>query len=148
MNCGFGGKSKTQSFQKLFSGGHLFVFVEYLCKRSPKIKTKNIKKYSSILAIVNHRNWLDDSPPLNLNMHAFKLKFELKLEIKELKRLFLSEGFQILAFSSFSFRWLYKCPKCHLNCLKMANFPKNYETCPAAEVTALRPPSMRDANKF
>ena len=65
MNCGFGGKIKTQSFQKLFSGGHLFVFVEYLCKRSPKIQTKNIKNYSSILAIVNHRNWLDDSPPLN-----------------------------------------------------------------------------------
>ena len=64
MNCGFGGKIKTQSFQKLFSGGHLFVFVEYVCKRSPKIKTKNIKNYSSILAIVSHRNWLDDSPPL------------------------------------------------------------------------------------
>ena len=64
MNCGFGGKIKTQSFQKLFLGGHLFVFVEYLCKRSPKIKTKNIKNYSSILAIVNHRNWLDDSTPL------------------------------------------------------------------------------------
>ena len=64
MNCGFGGNIKTQSFQKLFSGGHLFVFVEYLCKRRPKIK-KNIKNYySSILAIVNHRNWLDDSPPL------------------------------------------------------------------------------------
>ena len=45
-------------------GGHLFVFVEYLCKRSPKIKTKNIKNHNSILAIVNHRNWLDDSPPL------------------------------------------------------------------------------------
>ena len=66
MNCGFGGKIKTQSFQKLFSGGHLFVFVEYLCNRSPKIKTKNIKKYSSILAIVNHRNWLYDSPPLKI----------------------------------------------------------------------------------
>ena len=65
-NCGFGGKNNTQSFQKLFSGGYLFVFVEYLCKRSSKIKTKNIKNYSSILAIVNHRNWLDDSPPLNL----------------------------------------------------------------------------------
>ena len=58
------GRSKLKSFQKLFSEGHLFVFVEYLCKRSPKIKTKNIKNYSSILAIVNHRNWLDDSPPL------------------------------------------------------------------------------------
>ena len=63
-NCGFGGKNKTQSCQKLSSGGHLFVFVEYLCKRSSKIKAKNIKNYSSILAIVNHRNWLDDSPPL------------------------------------------------------------------------------------
>ena len=63
-NCGFGGKIKTLSFQKLFSRGHLFVFVEYLCKRSPKIKTQNIKNYSSILAIANHRNWLDDSPPL------------------------------------------------------------------------------------
>ena len=41
------------------------MFVEYLCNRSPKIKTKNIKNYSSILAIVNHWNWLDDSPPLN-----------------------------------------------------------------------------------
>ena len=58
------GKNKTQRFQKLFSGGHLFVFVEYLRNRSPKIKTKNIKNYSSILAIVNHWNWLDDSPPL------------------------------------------------------------------------------------
>ena len=63
-NCGFGGENKTQSFQKLFFGGCLFVFVEYLCNRSPKIKTKNIKNYSSILAIVNHRNWLNDSPPL------------------------------------------------------------------------------------
>ena len=62
-NCGFGGKNKTQSFQKLF-WGYLFVFVEYLCNRSPKIKTKNIKNYSSMSAIVNHRNWLDDSPPL------------------------------------------------------------------------------------
>ena len=61
----FGGKNKTQSFQKTFSGGYLFVFVEYLCNRSPKIKTKNIKNYSSILAIVNQWNWLDDLPPLN-----------------------------------------------------------------------------------
>ena len=58
------GRSKLKSFQKLFSGGHLFVFIEYLCNRSPKIKTKNIKNYSSILAILNRRNWLDDSPPL------------------------------------------------------------------------------------
>ena len=66
-NYGFGGKNKTQSFQKLFFGGYLFVFVEYLCNRSPKIKTKNIKNYTLILAIANHRNWLDDSPPLILS---------------------------------------------------------------------------------
>ena len=59
------GRTKLKSFQKLFVGGYLFVFVEYLCKRSPKIETKNIKNYSSILAIVNHRNRLDDLPPLN-----------------------------------------------------------------------------------
>ena len=58
------GRTKLR-ISKSFFGGYLFVFVEYLCKRSPKIKTKNIKNYSSILAIVNHRNWLDDSPPLN-----------------------------------------------------------------------------------
>ena len=55
-NWGLGGNIKTQSFQKLFSGGHLFVFVEYLCKRSPEIKTKNTKNYSSILAIESHWN--------------------------------------------------------------------------------------------
>ena len=64
-NCGFGGKNKTQSFQKLFWGGYLFVSVQYLCNCSPKIKTKNTKNYSSILAIIlNHQNWLDDSTPL------------------------------------------------------------------------------------
>ena len=41
------------------------MFAEYLCNRNPQIKTKNIKHYGSILAVVNHRNWLDDSPPLS-----------------------------------------------------------------------------------
>ena len=36
-NCGFGGKNKTQSFQKL-SGDIFFEFVEYFCNRSLKIK--------------------------------------------------------------------------------------------------------------
>ena len=67
-NCGLGVKNKTQSFQKLFVGGYLFVFVEYLSNRSLKIKTKNIKNYSSILAIVNHCNWMDDSPPLRAHI--------------------------------------------------------------------------------
>ena len=83
-NCGFGGKNKTQSFQKLFVRGYLFVFVEYLCNRSPKIETKNIKNYSSILAVVNHRNWLDDSPPLNgyvsIRLKCSKLVPKFRLE--------------------------------------------------------------------
>ena len=58
-------KEQNSEFPKTFFGGYLFVFVEYLCSRSPKIKTKNIKNYSTILAIVNHRNWLEDSPPLS-----------------------------------------------------------------------------------
>ena len=55
---------ENSEFPKTFFAGYLFVFVEYLYNRSPKIETKNIKNYSSILAIVNYRNWLDDSPPL------------------------------------------------------------------------------------
>ena len=50
---------------KTFYWGYLFAFVEYPCNSSPKIKTKNIKNYSSILAIINRRNWLTDSPPLS-----------------------------------------------------------------------------------
>ena len=57
-------EEQNSEFPKTFFGGYLFVFVEYLSKRIPKIKTKNIKNYSSILAIVNHRNWPDDSPPI------------------------------------------------------------------------------------
>ena len=73
-NCSFGRKNKTQSFQKLFLGGYLFVFVKYLCNRSLKIKTKNIKNSSSILTVVNHRNWLDDSPPLSEDQKKKKKK--------------------------------------------------------------------------
>ena len=58
-------RTKLRVSKNFFSGDIFFVFVEYLCNRSPKIKTKNIKNYSSILAIVNHWNWLDDSPPLS-----------------------------------------------------------------------------------
>ena len=57
-------EDQNSEFPKTFFGWYLFVFVEYLCNRSPKIKANNIKHYSSILAIVNHRNWLDDSLPL------------------------------------------------------------------------------------
>ena len=61
-------EEQNSEFPKFFLGGYLFVFVEYFCNRSHKIKTKNIKNYSSILAIVNHRNLLDDLPPLTLTL--------------------------------------------------------------------------------
>ena len=64
------GRTKLRVSKNVFSGGYLFVFVEYLCNRSPKIKTKNIKNYSSILAIVNHWNWLDDLPSLRSVYHC------------------------------------------------------------------------------
>ena len=57
-------EEQNSEFPKTFYGRYLFAFVEYLCNRSLKIKTKNIKNYSSILAILNQRNWLDNSSPL------------------------------------------------------------------------------------
>ena len=59
-------EEQNSEFPNLFSGDIFCTVVEYLCNRSSKIKTKHIKNYSLILAIVNHRNWLDDSPPLNV----------------------------------------------------------------------------------
>ena len=57
-------EEQNSEVPKTFFGRYLVVFVEYFCNCSLKTKTKNIKNYSSILAIVNHRNWLDDLPPL------------------------------------------------------------------------------------
>ena len=45
-----------------------------ICNRTPKIKTKNIKNYNSVLAIVNHRNWLDDSPPLMIESYWISVR--------------------------------------------------------------------------
>ena len=58
-------EEENSEFPKTFFGDIFFVFVEYLCNHSLKIKTKNFKNYTSILAIVNHHNWLSDSPPLS-----------------------------------------------------------------------------------
>ena len=63
-------EKQNSEFPKTFFGGYLFAFIEYLCNRSLKIKTKSIKNYSSILTIINHWNWLDDSTPLKLSISA------------------------------------------------------------------------------
>ena len=59
-------EEQNSEFPKTFCRGDIFLYLLNIfnCNRSPKIKTKNIKNYSSILAIVNHRNWQDESPPL------------------------------------------------------------------------------------
>ena len=72
-NFGFGGKNKTQSFQKLFSGDIFLYLLNMFATAAPKVKAKNIKNYCSILAVVNHRNWLDNSPPLTHIFHCTKL---------------------------------------------------------------------------
>ena len=43
--------------QKFAAPPNHFELLRPCCNRSPKIKTKNIKNYSSILAIVNHWNY-------------------------------------------------------------------------------------------
>ena len=63
-------EEQNSEFPKNFFGTHLFVFVEYLCNRSLKFKTKNIKNYSSILAIANHRKWL----PLTVTLSCKEAK--------------------------------------------------------------------------
>ena len=57
--CGFGGKNKTQSFQNFFAGDIFVHLLNIFATAVPKSK-QNIKNYSSILTIVNHRDWLDD----------------------------------------------------------------------------------------
>ena len=56
----------NSGLSKTFLVEYLFVFAEYLCNRSSKIRTKNFKNLISILAIVNYQNWLDASLPLSL----------------------------------------------------------------------------------
>ena len=57
-------REQIQHFQKLFWGEQLFVFVEYFCIRSPKMRTNYCKNCILILAFVNYRNWLNASPTL------------------------------------------------------------------------------------
>ena len=60
------GRTKLSVSKNFFRGDIFLYLLNIFATRSPKIKTKNIKNYSLILAIVNHWNWLDDLPPLNL----------------------------------------------------------------------------------
>ena len=105
-------EEQNSEFPKFFFGGYLFVFVEYLCNRSPKIKTKNVKNYNSILVTVNHRNWLDDSPPLTKNffcviLFRFKKKYSYLAAYGD-KPIWIKHGmtevsFDCMDFAFFSF---------------------------------------------
>ena len=58
----FSGNSSRENKLRVFKNllaGYLFVFVQYLCNRSPIMRRKYFKNYISILIIVNYRNWLD-----------------------------------------------------------------------------------------
>ena len=59
---------KSLGFPKTFGGKYFFVFVEYFCNRSTKMKTKNLKNRILILATANYRHWLDGYPPLTPNL--------------------------------------------------------------------------------
>ena len=56
----------NSGFPKKFLKVYTFAFPDYLGSRSPQIRTKNFKNYTSILTIVNLRNRLNASPPVNL----------------------------------------------------------------------------------
>ena len=68
------GRTKLKSFQKLFGGNIFLYLLNIFATAAPKLKQKNIKNYSSILSIVDHRNWLDDSPPLNNDLTVYELQ--------------------------------------------------------------------------
>ena len=105
----FGWEEQNSEFPKTFFGRYLFVFVEYVCNRSLEIKTKHIKNYSLILAIINHHNWLDDSPPLkNIALARFLMNL-CKLHF-------------ILHFSSLNIILLKHAPK-----PEMVNWHQSYE---------------------
>ena len=71
-NRSLGEKNKIQSFQKLFSGDNFLYSLNIFATAASKLKQKKqIKNYKyTILAIINHYNWLDDSPPLSLQIIA------------------------------------------------------------------------------
>ena len=73
------GRTKLR-VSKNFLLGNIFLYLLNIFATAPSKLKKNIKNYSSILAIVNHRNWLNDSLPLSSGT-----QFRLKLEIVPLK---------------------------------------------------------------
>ena len=62
------GRTKLRVSKNFFRGDIFLYLLNIFATAVPKLKIKNIKNFffSSILAIVNHRNWLDDSPPLSI----------------------------------------------------------------------------------
>ena len=58
------GRSKLRVSKNFLRGDIFLYLLNIFAIAVPKLKQKNIKKYSSILATVNHWNWLDDSSPL------------------------------------------------------------------------------------
>ena len=55
-------------FPKTFLERYLFALVEYLCNRSPKMRTRSFKNYISTLTIENYRNFLNALSPLTVHL--------------------------------------------------------------------------------
>ena len=69
VNSLFAGNSdwenKFRVVKKFLQGIFLCICLISL-QRSPKMRAKDFKNFISILAVVNHQNWLDASPHLTL----------------------------------------------------------------------------------
>ena len=68
-------REQTQVPKKILEG-YLFAFVKYHYSRIPKMRAKYFKNYVSILVIVKHQNWLDDSPHLIMRSNTFSIAFK------------------------------------------------------------------------
>ena len=65
------GRAKLRDSKNFFRGTS-FCICRISLQTQPQNQNKKYQNYSSILAIVNHRNWLDDSPPLIVEkVHLF-----------------------------------------------------------------------------
>ena len=71
------GRTKLRVSKNFFRGDIFLYLLNIFAITVPKLKTKNIKNYSSILAFVKHWNWLDDSPPLTFWVRAKLRRLDL-----------------------------------------------------------------------
>ena len=75
------GRTKLRVSKKFLRGDIFLYLLNILANAALKSKRKISKNYSSVLATINHWNWLDDSPPL-----IFDLMFDTTCENAEIHK--------------------------------------------------------------